>query len=433
MSRCLKTWWCQAAARWTAAVAPAARAWALLALAGAAALPVQAHKPSDSYLRLQAVPAEGGAGTRWQGQWDIALRDLDHALGLDADGNAEITWGELRQRHGEIAAYALARLELRWQGQPCRLRAGPQWVDEHSDGAYTVLPIEADCSATAPAAAASAPAAAPQEAAASAAGGHAAATGLELRYRLFADLDAQHRGLLSLQWQADGPAVSAVFGPAQAVQHFEPGQASGWRAFGQYLVEGVWHIWIGFDHILFLLSLLLPAVLVWRVEGRHWVPVQGFRRATVEVLKIVTAFTLAHSLTLSLAALGWLSLPARWVESAIAASVVLAALNNLWPWMQQQRWSVALAFGLVHGFGFASVLAELGLPQQALATALLGFNVGVELGQLAIVAVFLPLAYALRATAFYRWGVMVGGSVLIALLAAAWFADRAFGLSLAPF
>jgi hypothetical protein len=111
---------------------------------------------------------------------------------------------------------------------------------------------------------------------------------------------------------------------------------------------------------------------------------------------------------------------------------VLAALNNVWPVFHGRRWWVAFAFGLIHGFGFASVLAELGLPQDVLALALVGFNIGVELGQLAIVAVFLPLAFALRRTQLYRRAVMVGGSLLIAVLAAVWFVERAFDLRLMP-
>jgi hypothetical protein len=193
------------------------------------------------------------------------------------------------------------------------------------------------------------------------------------------------------------------------------------------VVEGTWHIWIGFDHILFLLALLLPAVLV--RAGRDWTPTPSLRRAGTEVLKVVTAFTLAHSITLSLAVLGFVSLPSRVVESVIAASVVLAALNNLRGTVDRRRWVMAFAFGLVHGFGFASVLADLGLPQGALALALVGFNLGVEIGQLAIVAVFLPIAFALRATAFYRVGVLRFGSLLVALLAAWWFVQRAFDLA----
>ena len=367
-------------------------------LFGALLAPAQAHKPSDSYLALTLT--EG----RFEGRWDIALRDLDHAIGLDSDGNGEISWGEVRRRHAEIAAYALARLVVRADGQPCRIEPGPQQIDEHTDGAYTVLPLALSCAAAAPAA-------------------------VTVDYRLFADLDPQHRGLLNLQ--AAGTARAAVLGPQAPLQTFELQSVSAWAQFSAYLREGVWHIWIGFDHILFLLALLLPAVLLWR--ERRWQPVPRLRPAAVEVAKVVTAFTLAHSITLSLATLGWVSLPSRVVESTIAASVVLAALNNVWPLFQGRRWAVAFAFGLLHGFGFATVLGDLGLPRSALALALVGFNVGVELGQLAIVAVFLPLAFALRRSAFYRRGVMIGGSLAIALLAALWFVERAFDVELIGF
>ena len=120
----------------------------------------------------------------------------------------------------------------------------------------------------------------------------------------------------------------------------------------------------------------------------------------------------------------------RLVESVIAASVVLAAANNLKPLVEHRRWMVAFAFGLIHGFGFASVLAELGLPQETLVLSLLGFNAGVEVGQLAIVAGFLPLAYALRNTPFYRRVVFVGGSLATLTIALIWFIERAFDLKL---
>jgi hypothetical protein len=138
----------------------------------------------------------------------------------------------------------------------------------------------------------------------------------------------------------------------------------------------------------------------------------------------------AHSITLSLAALGLVSLPSRLVESAIAFSVVLAALNNLKPVVNQRRWLIAFVFGLIHGFGFASVLAELGLPADTLVLSLVGFNVGVEAGQLAIVAVFLPVAFWLRNTGLYRQGVFVGGSLLTLLIALVWLAERALDLKL---
>jgi len=370
---------------------------ALLALATA-----WAHKPSDSYL---SITVDNG---KLSGRWDIALRDLDYAIGLDADGDGRITWGEVRARHADIAAYASARLQVQADGAPCTLQIGAQQVDEHTDGAYTVMPLILACPVSS----------------------NAAPQTLTLAYTLFADLDPQHRGLLNLN--VGGATRTAILGPQAPRQSFElAAAASRWQQLLDYGREGVWHIWVGFDHILFLLSLLLPAVGLW--AGRNWQPVERFSQAFWDVLRIVTAFTVAHSITLSLAALGFVSLPSRLVESCIAASVVLAALNNVWPVFHERRWMVAFAFGLIHGFGFASVLADLGLPQGALALALLGFNLGVEVGQLAIVAAFLPTAYALRRTLFYRRAVLLGGSLLIAAVAAAWFVERAFELKLLPF
>jgi hypothetical protein len=353
-----------------------------------------AHKASDSYLTLQAKD------TRISGRWDIALRDLEMAVGVDGDGDGNITWDELRAQHDAIAAYALSRLSLASDGSNCPLQVGKQLVDHHTDGAYTVLMLEANC--------------------------ERAVTALAVDYRLLDDIDPQHRGLLSLRHGER--SLTAILGPDQPRQELQLAQASGWRQFIDYLKHGAWHIWIGFDHILFLLSLLLPAVLVYR--DKAWHGRDNLRAGAIDVVRIVTAFTLAHSLTLTLAALEIVTLPSRLVESAIAASVIVAALNNIWPVVNRGRALFAFGFGLLHGFGFASVLAGLGLPADAMLLSLVGFNVGVELGQLAIVAVFLPLAYLLRNSLFYRRVVMLGGSAVIALLAAVWLTERVFDLQL---
>lgn len=361
-----------------------------LALLLGAVTPAWAHKPSDSYLALDVE------GNTIHGQWDIALRDLEFTVGVDGNGDGQLTWDEIRARHQDIAAYALARLTI----ADCPVTAGEQLIDHHTDGAYTVLKFTAACSA------------APRQ--------------LQIGYRLFADTDPQHKGLLKVS--AAGATRTAIFGIDQPDQTLKLEESSRVGEFVDYVRHGVWHIWIGFDHILFLLSLLLPAVLVWRRAG--WEKAPHFRSAAVDVFKIVSAFTVAHSVTLSLAALQVISLPSRWVESAIAASVVIAALNNVAPVVHGKRWIAAFVFGLIHGFGFASVLADLGLPQGSLALALVGFNVGVELGQLAIVAAFLPLAYVVRGSWFYRRVVLAGGSSVIALLAAVWLAERLFEVDL---
>ena len=363
----------------------------LLALAAAPAL---AHKPSDSYLALTVDAA------KVEGQWDIALRDLDFAIGLDTNADGDITWGEVKARHADIAAYALARLALRSGATPCPTRVTEHLVDDHSDGAYAVLRFTAICSDP--------------------------ITSLEVDYSLLFDVDPQHRGLLRLEHA--GATRTAIFSPERGRQTFEMAELSRWRQFLDYGREGVWHIWVGFDHILFLLSLLLPAVL--KYGHRQWQAVDAFAPAFWDVFTIATAFTVAHSITLSLATLGVVTLPSRLVESAIALSVVLAAANNLLPLFQGRRWVVAFAFGLVHGFGFASVLKDLGLPQGTLLLALVGFNLGVEVGQLAIVGAFLPLAFFLRRTPLYRRAILTGGSALIVLVAGLWLVERAFDVKL---
>src|ERR1700751_6359564 len=167
-----------------------------------------------------------------------------------------------------------------------------------------------------------------------------------------------------------------------------------------------------------------------RSWGEGLQPRESLRDTAFEVLEVVTAFTLAHSLTLSLAVLGLVHLPARWVECGIALTVLLGALNNLRPVIVRRRWAVAFAFGLVHGFGFASVLADLGLHGANLALSLVGFNSGVEMGQLSLVLVVLPLAFLARRTVIYRHAFMPAGSAAVVLLAGYWLVTRMMGASL---
>jgi hypothetical protein len=354
-----------------------------------------AHKPSDSYLAL-TVNAQD-----FQGQWDIALRDLDFAIGLDINGDGAITWGELRARGAEVTDYALSRLSVSSGSTTCQLLpAGNMQVDNHTDGAYAILRFNAECSSM--------------------------STSVGVTYGLLFDIDPQHRGLLRLNY--GDHTESAIFSPENNTLHFAAAATSRMHQFVTFVHEGIWHIWIGYDHILFLLSLLLPAVL--RRQLSTWQPKNSFRIVLVDVVKVVTAFTVAHSITLSLAALNIVNLPSRWVESGIATSVVLAALNNLYPIVDERRWLMGFIFGLIHGLGFASVLRDLGLPSGSLLLTLFGFNFGVEIGQLAIVSAFLPVAYVLRATQFYQQLAVRLGSLAIALLGSAWLLERSLNLKI---
>jgi len=363
-----------------------------------AAGPAAAHKGSDAYLRL-AVGADGGV----TGSLDVALRDLEFVVGLDGDGDGVVTWGELKARHRAIDAYALSRLALASEGGACTLRPLEHLVDTHTDGAYDVLRFAADCPAP--------------------------ADRLTLRYGLLFDVDPTHRGLLSVS--DAGGTRTEVLSPDRPEVALE---AAGGRLaeLGRFLALGLEHIAYGYDHLLFLLVLLLPAVFR-RDPGGAWVPVARWTQAVLDVLKILTAFTLAHALSLTAAVTGLVELPTRLVESAIAATIVLTALDNLWPYLPRARWLITFGFGLVHGLGFAAALGPMDLPPLDLAVALLGFNLGVEAGQVAVTLPFLALAYPLRALALYARGLLPAGSAAALVLAGVWFVSRAFAIRIVPF
>ena len=343
-----------------------------------AAAPAWAHKPSDAHLRL-AVDGDAIAG-----RLDVAVRDLDAALELDADGNGEITWRELSDGAPRIADYVTRRLTLGADGVPCALRLGAPALTELSDGAYWAMPVAATCT-------------------------HAPRA-LDVGYALLFDLDSMHRGLLHVEGQ------TAILRDPRPVRIALEGATS----VASFIKEGVWHIWMGIDHILFLTCLILPAVFQRRTQ--RWVAADSLRDVCKEVFEIVTAFTLAHSITLVISAVGLVALPSRLIETAIALSVVAAALNNLLRTIDA-RWAVAFALGLLHGFGFSSVLIDLGLPSHELIGALLGFNLGVELGQAAIVVALLPALYWIRRTVAYQ-ALLWAGSAGVALVATLWSYQR---------
>jgi len=372
-------------------------------LAGALALSIltsvavaQAHKPSDSYLTMSGRRADGSIAVRW----DIAVRDLEVALGVDANGDGRVTWGELRRAIPATRAYAEGHLRL-GGARPCAVTFdGDERVVAHSDGAYLVLSLTFHCATN------SAP--------------------LAIDYTLLFDRDPQHRGIVRVD---DGSNRVLIFDSDR--RHLDV-TVSARAPAGQLAAairSGIHHIWTGYDHLLFLLALLLPAVLRRRPDGR-WTGVDDLRTAGADIARVVTAFTVAHSITLSLAAFQVVAPPARLIESLIAASVLLAAANNLYPILRRDRWMAAFALGLLHGFGFSATLNDAGLTGRALLETLFGFNAGVELGQFTLVLLFVPPAWLLRHRPLYRTLILRAGSAAIALISLLWLIERALNTTL---
>jgi hypothetical protein len=277
---------------------------------------------------------------------------------------------------------------------------------------------------------------------------------LNAEYSAIFEKDDTHRGFLLIEynWKAgvinNEAMISLSFTPTDTKDTLSLSNTSVWKGFVAMVRQGVWHIWIGLDHILFLLALILPSVVrrwghpsVNTPSGTRpntvksgfirwdWLPVERFKPAFLYIVKVITYFTLAHTITLSLASLQIINLPSRLVESVIALSIGLAAYHNIRPIFKGKDWVIAFVFGLFHGFGFASVLGDLGLTSEFLTYSLLGFNIGVEIGQLFIIMLIFPILYWIRKWRVYP-KILVYGSILLILISLYWFAERALDTNL---
>ncbi len=379
----------------------------LLGVFAMLAMPAHAHKASDAYLQLQRT------GDQLQLRWDISLRDLDAVLDLDSNDDQKLSWGEVKSRMDDIRAYALSHLALQ-QGKCTLADVQPPALEGRVDGTYLVLQLQGPC-----------------------------VTGntLDIDYRLFREVDPTHRGLLRVD-MGDGatpvlrsldPVAGVVAVGVPAAGGADAGTApakQGAAGAAAFFLDGVHHILIGYDHILFLISLLLPAVLI--RTGSGWKPVARWQDAVWPMVAIVTMFTLGHSITLALAGLGIVSLSPRVIEPAIALTIIVAAVDNIVSLLRGHRRLFTFLFGLIHGFGFASVLAELDLPMGSFVSALLQFNLGVEGGQLIIVSIALAALLAIRRWPRYQAIVLRGGSAFAIVVAALWFTERVFDLKIMP-
>lgn len=376
----------------------------LIGLLGLLASTAQAHKASDAYLRVDDR-------TGLSLQLSLALKDLDAALALDQDTNGELTWGEVRARLDEVLGWIGDGVQVRrTDTHACPARWRFESLERRSDGPYLRASAQPDCGSGA----------------------------THIDYRLMQGVDPTHRVIVA--GQLGGQAVAGVIAPerqprlalaglradtgeaAAVVGSAAPGPATpgrGWQALAQFFSEGVHHLLTGYDHVAFLLALLLPIRLVGAQRAPH---------ALRALVRTVTGFTVGHSITLGLATWGLIEASGAWVEPAIAASIGISAALNLRPLPGLRSDVLALGFGLVHGLGFSGILLESGVAAPLLPWALAGFNLGVECGQLLAVGSWLLAQWALA-----RWWVphhprlvRLGSWALIAL-ALFWVGQRLTG------
>jgi len=364
---------------------------------------VNAHELSSGYLTLNA-----GEENTYSGELLLKPDDIGQVAGLDTNGNGALTWGEIHQNQPLLERYITKVLSIRVDDSPCEINLSMPNIRSVSGDSYLVSPIQVMCESDGT---------------------------LGIHYDGIFEHSPTHKLLVNVNLadqsgsrlqsssksSSDNTSVTSVLDTDSRSVTFDASTTSLTALFISLVYEGVWHIFIGIDHILFLVATLLTVNLV--REQKQWQKEPSTSRILKHTVILVSAFTLAHSITLTATALNFIALDSRLVELGIAISVLLTALNNIYPLIVRLG-IITFAFGLLHGMGFASVFADLNAQSNNLVLSVAAFNIGVEVGQLAIVAVLLPLLLWLRHFAFYAKTLMPLLSSVIAIIAINWTIQR---------
>ena len=379
----------------------ALRSFFILILVAFTAAEGHAHNLGESYLYLQIY------SDRFSGRFEIALSDLNPALGLSGT-DREITADNFEESIGFLQDYYLEHVTISGEQGPLPIEFTTHDVLKVGEG-FALLSFDIGGLEDVP-------------------------DVLTFDYSVLFDEEPSHRGFLLVEhnWAtgtfANENRVSLIFSPSSRRQELDLTSSGRLQGFLALVHLGAEHMLLGLDHIFFLLALLLPAVL--HREGGSWQALERFRPALWNVVKIVTAFAAAHAVALTLAALGLLHLPEALVETVIAASTTLAAANILFPLFRGRTWWIIFGLSLFHGMGFAGGLMDLGVLGEHLALSVFAFNLGVEIGQVLIVAVLFPLLFMVRRLWVYRKVALPVAAVGLILVSGVWVIERAFGVDI---
>lgn len=360
---------------------------------------VFAHQSSTSFVNFEQ------GNNNINGVWKIAIEDLTDIRNFDANNDGGIQWQELKNNKNLLLLSLKGGLKLISDNGMCDIEHSNSRLSLENtlDRNYILFPFKANCSMS---------------------------SITIIKYNYFFDVDSDHKGIITISENENKPSIY-VASVNNRVFNINSNQAD---SFVGIVKEGVWHIWMGFDHIIFVLTLLFG--LLFTSDSSK----PDKKSKIIEVTKVITAFTVAHSITLALAALDIMSPSIRLIESAIALTLVIAAIHNVrhhfptktislfsWP-----IWKMAFVFGLIHGFGFANVLAEMNLSMTDIAKTLLAFNLGVEIGQLAIVVLFILTSLILFS--FIKRSSLKKlipiSSILVMFVGTFWFVERAFEVTI---
>ena len=300
-------------------------------------------------------------------------------------------------RQTVVDAYALSRLRVSTGGADCIAAPVEHLADLLGDGGYAVLRTTLRCPV--------------------------AIAGLDVRYAALFEIDPNHRALLNVT--VDGVPHTGIASPSEPIAHFD---ASGgqFTLVRQFFQGGVEHLLAGADHVLFIVMLLAPLLLRPRPAAEGPLP------RLAEIVTLLTAFTVAHGLTLTLAVLGLAHVSPAAAELGVASTILVTAIDNIVPFLPRRRGLLAFGFGLIHGLGVAGGLGPLHLPAASLALALLSFSLGLEAAQIGIALAASPVAHVLRATPAVSHRMLPVLSSGVALLAVLWIGEGAQRLAATP-
>ena len=346
------------------------------------------HNAHSHTLSTAFVNADMNESGWIQGEIRFRFVDLKPHIDMDTNRNGELTWAEVLNQSSAIKQYFQSLLILKTAQQACLVNVEETFkVDTHYNDNYLVLPFNADCTSA----------------------GQVSVT--------YPNIDRQpfhHKLIFNLQYNSIShqriisQSVSSIHLDLQSPHHLD--------TFIEYLWQGMWHIWIGYDHILFLICFLLAAVFHQNVKTFS-------RQSLANILMLVTAFTVAHSITLILTAFNWIQLPSHWVEATIALSIFFSAINNIIV-MVKRLFFLIFIFGLIHGMGFAGVLGELNIPQGQRVLSTIAFNLGVEIGQILILFIILPMLLMIRSLKIPPKWCLTTGSLGIGGMSLVWLVER---------
>jgi hypothetical protein len=353
---------------------------------------VNAHKPSDAFMTIEPSSI----------RLSVALKDLDAAIEtLDENQDRRLTFAEFKAAASSIEALIQKEVSLQCGGAPLSLRwridesSGLSALEKRNDGNYARFSADLICDKT---------------------------KAIQLNYQLFEAIDTSHRLLVTnLLGAADSVQVAApsakllqlrsINGAPVGSSDSASAKPSIVATLLNFIVEGFTHLAIGWDHLAFILVLVLPFNL-WKLKEKRLEPDwMCFRR----LIFVISAFTLGHCLTLIVVTLNLVQVTGQWVEPTIALTIVISAALNLMPDIKAPRLLLALVFGTVHGLGFSSVLSELNISESSRLAALIGFNIGIELGQIVFVVLWALAQYWLIRWKGYRRWVLIGGSTVLML------------------